>query len=410
MRFSFSQQLLTRRQAVSLMAVVPLAARLRGQRPPAAAPNVRRIFPGRYHVLLLEPDGTLKAWSESLKPNSSGELGLGHNNEMQKARAYQVPGLANVVTAAANWDSSFAVLADGRILSWGAKGPGILGITPLSELEVNAFARPDTGTPTPVAVRFDAVDLSVSDEHALALTRDGTLYAWGDGKNGRLGIGPLPIIQFKTHKPAAMTYVTFPVPVPGLNNVVAVRAGADHSLALLKDGTLRAWGTNTYGQLGDGTTNHRDVPTVVPGIRTAVAIAAGAQLSVAVLADGTVMAWGINYAAQRGFGPLLGDLDPHPTPTVVPGVSNVRAISCAGHVLALTRAGTVISWGWNAYGQAGQGRSTGSAGVAPKVLGLTGVVSVTAVGGASYAVLDTGRIMTWGGSPSPLAIDGLANP
>lgn len=90
-------------------------------------------------------------------------------------------------------------------------------------------------------------------------------------------------------------FVPYPVRIPNLQNVVAISAGDRHSLALLKDGTVRAWGLNRHGQVGDGTSTNRDVPTTVPGVRNAVAIAAGGYRSVAVLADGTVMEWGANH-------------------------------------------------------------------------------------------------------------------
>ena len=136
----------------------PFATRLAAQ----ARPQVRRVFQGKDHTLLLEPDGTLKCWSVGRTPNVSGEFGQGHFNMLEPYRLYTVPGLSNVVSAAAGWDTSFAVLADGRILSWGAKGnTGTLGTTPLAEVEVSAEARANSPTPTPVAARFDAVDLSL---------------------------------------------------------------------------------------------------------------------------------------------------------------------------------------------------------------------------------------------------------
>ena len=196
---------------------------------------------------------------------------------------------------------------------------------------------------------------------------------------------------------------------------------------MLKDGSVRAWGANKDGQLGDGTTVDRDRPVPVQGIRTAVSIAAGySQFSAAALADGTVMTWGNNGAGSLGRPPWYGDdHSPHPIPTLVPGVRGARAVVAGnGQVLALTEAGTVISWGYNAHGQLGQGDSSGQS---PKVIaGLTGVHAVFAALETSYAVLDDGRIMVWGAvrewnrpgkgsrevswSPIPLKIDGLGNP
>ena len=401
---------MTRRSALARLSAVPfapLAARLSAQAGPA---GLRRIFPGTYHTMLLEPDGTLKVWSTghpARAANTMGELGLGHFDRMPDYKAYPIPGLSNVVAAGAGWDTSFAVLADGRVLSWGARGTGILGITPLSYVEVYAEDGAKTHTPTPVAARFDAVDISVGHRHVLALARDGTVWAWGDGSNGCLGIGPLPIINFKTHKPDAMSFVPFPVQIPGLSDVVAISAGVGHSLALLRDGTIRAWGFNKYGQVGDGTTVDRATPVLVPGIGKAIAIAA-AGFSVAVLADGRALTWGENVSRSLGRA-WKDDGTPAPTPAIVPGVANGRAVAVGNaHVLVLTHAGTVVSWGWDAFGQTGQGTANENGVPVGAVKGLTGVHSVTAGERSSFAVVNDGRIVCWGSGRSWISLRGGA--
>ena len=399
--------LITRRSALVRLSVVPfapLAARLRAQAQPAGR---RRIFPGTSHTLLLEPDGALKGWPTGPTQNSSGELGQGHFDPMEKYRLFPIPGLGKVVAAGAGWDTSFAVLADGRVLSWGARGTGIRGITPLSYVEVRAEDGPGTPTPTPVAARVDAVDLSVGSKHVLALARDGTVWAWGDGSNGRLGIGPLPVIYFKTNAPGSMSFVPFPVQIPGLTDVMAVSAGFDHSLALLKDGSIRAWGGNKYGQVGDGTTVDRATPVLVPGIGKVIEIAANA-FSVAVLADGRALTWGENLSRSLGRA-WKDDGTPAPTPALVPGVINGRAVSVGNaHVLVLTQAGTIVSWGWDAFGQAGQGTANELGVPAGAVKGVTGVHSVTASGNSSYAFLNDGRIVCWGTGRSWISVRGGA--
>ncbi len=215
---------MTRREALSLLSALPFATRLAAQERPA---RLRRIFPGLYHTLLLEPDGTLKGWSHGPTRNSAGEFGLGHFDPVEPFKLYQVPRLTNVVAAGAAWDMSYAVLADGQVLSWGESRGGMLGTTPLAYVEVHAEAEGSKKhTPTPVAARIDGVDISVGDDHVLVLARDGTVWAWGDGGNGRLGVGGLPVINFKTHTPRAMSFVPFPVQIPGLTDVVAISAGS----------------------------------------------------------------------------------------------------------------------------------------------------------------------------------------
>ncbi len=292
---------------------------------------------------------------------------------------------------------SFAVLADGRLLSWGLNaGNGLLGTTPLSWVEVRASWGPNSNTPVPLVTKFDAVDVSTQEDHVLALSRDGSVYAWGNGDKGQLGIGPLPIINFRTRTPSAMTYVPFPVRVPDLGDVIAISAGRAHSLALLKDGTLRAWGDNRWGQVGDGTTTNRNRPVPVQGVRNAVAIATGGNgFSTALLGDGTVMTWGNTANGALGRAPWVGGSAPGPTPALVPGVQDIRSIGTGlSHMIALTQTGTVISWGDDTFGSLGRGNNkTNTPAVVPS---LTGVQSIVTFNSTCIAVLASGRIMTWG--------------
>jgi len=387
---------INRRQALALLAALPAVARVGAQ----VRPDPKyRVVPGALHGLLLEPGGTLQGWHsnaslDGLAPNA---LGLGHNRPLAAYLLAAVPDVQNVVAAAAGGGCSFAVLADGRLLSWGLNaGNGMLGTTPLSQVEVSASWGPNSNVPVPVATKFEAVDVSSQDSHVLALTRDGRVYAWGKGDKGRLGIGPMPVINFRTRTPAAMSFLPFPMLVPDLNGVKAIGAGGTHSLALLADGTVRAWGENRWGSLGDGTTTNRDRPVVVQGVRNAVAIAAsGSGCSVALLADGTVMTWGNSGVGALGRPPWGDNAAPSVTPALVPGVKGIRAIATGhAHVLALTGAGTVISWGNDTFGSLGRGNNQTNE-PAP-IPSLAGVQSVAAFDATSFAVLASGRIMTWG--------------
>ena len=396
----------TRRQAMVALLALPLGTRVAAQL--RSGPR-HRVILGNSEGLLLAPEGTLSMWvrhpvSDGTAPDS---VGLGHNGPLKPFTLATVPGLSTVVAASAGWNCAFAVLGDGRLLAWGVNANGRLGTTTQAQMETLASWSPNgSNRPLPLSTRFDAVDVSAGDEHVLALARDGGVYAWGVGKDGQLGIGPMPIVNFKTRTPAAMTFMPVPVRVPDLGDVVAISAGVNHSLALLKDGTVRAWGFNRNGQVGDGTTTNRDRPFVVPGVREAVAIAAGGMFSLALLANGTVMTWGEPTFDTRW-----------PTPALVPGARGIRAIA-AGlvHAVALTDAGTVLTWGDNSHAQLGRGRgaSTTSAGLIKE---LSGVQSVASRIETSVAVLASGRIMTWGSvrgtgttfsaAPIPMVVDGL---
>jgi alpha-tubulin suppressor-like RCC1 family protein len=226
--------------------------------------------------------------------------------------------------------------------------------------------------------------VSVKGDHVLALARDGSVWVWGRGDSGQLGIGPLPTVNFRARSARVERFVPYPVRIPALGGVSAVSAGDTHSLALMKDGTVRAWGYNKYGQIGDGTLVNRDRPLAVPGVRNAVAIAAGGNHSVAVLADGTVMEWGGSHI----------NLTPRRVPALVPGARGITSVVAgAGHTAALTQSGEVMTWGQDAHYETGRGRNASAAGL---VRGLSNVVSLAAGAGTTIAVLASGRMMTWG--------------
>lgn len=406
---------MNRRHMLALLAAIPWAARVDAQTRSTAR---HRVVLGGAWGLLIEPGGTLKSWS--VNANAAGEgpaedvLGLGHNRPVDFFTLYPIPGLTGVVDAAISGTSIFAVRADGQVLAWGAGGNGNLGITPPAEFEERAQPRIRSNTPQPVAVKFDAVNVSAKGEHALALTRDGSVYAWGRGDVGQLGIGPMPIINYKTRSARAENFMPYPVRVLGLTGVVAVSAGGNHSLALLKDGTVLAWGENRLGQLGDGSRTNRNTPAPVPGVRNAIAIATTTLSSVAVLSDGTAVDWGATY----------GNLSPRLVPAPVAGTRGLRSVIGAGHhIVGLTQSGGVMTWGADPHHETGGGGNDKGAGL---VKGLTDVQSIAASARGSAAVLASGRIMTWsevrpwsrpgGGqvnlSPVPILLwlDGLEQP
>jgi alpha-tubulin suppressor-like RCC1 family protein len=385
---------ITRRDALMLLAAAPMAAvdPLRAQ-----APSTRRIISAGLDTFMIESDGTVKGWS--LTEPYGWRFGLGHANRVPKYTAFTTPGLRDVVAMAAATNTAYALLSNGTIVAWDGNARGELGATPLAEVEVSAGGRATAPSPVPVLGITDAIGIAAGDYHALAVTRGGQVFVWGYNLYDQLGI-EMPIIRFKTRSPAAMQFLPFPVRIPGLNDVVAVAGGSQHSLALLKDGTIRAWGTNRHGQVGDGTTITRKTPVPVVGVRNAVAIAANSVISAAVLADGTVMTWGDGNSAL-GRKTFTRDA-PHPMPALVDGVTGIRALALGSiHMVALTNAGTVMSWGDNMIGEIGH------PGASPRAIpGLTNVTSVEADTGRTFAVLANGTIMALGHVPYWARVDG----
>jgi uncharacterized protein (TIGR03437 family) len=159
-----------------------------------------------------------------------------------------------------------------------------------------------------------------------------------------------------------------PVQVSGLTSVVAIAAGATHSLALKSDGTVWAWGDNSEGELGNGSNANSNAPVQVSGLTGVVAIAGGANHSLSLKSDGTVWAWG----NELGNGSNANSY----VPVQVSGLTGVVAIAGGEfHSLSVKMDGTVWAWGSNFYGQLGNG-SNAHSNVPVQVSGLTGVAAI----------------------------------
>jgi len=185
----------------------------------------------------------------------------------------------------------------------------------------------------------DLVAVTAGGSHSLAIVSDGAVWAWGDNRNGQLGDGS----NVDSH---------VPVRVRDLTDVTAVAGGAYHSLALRGDGTVWAWGLNQWGELGDGTNDDSSVPVRVAGLTGVRAVAAGGDYSLALLDDGTVWSWGLNEWATLGNGTTADSS----LPVRVAGLTGVGAIAAGlGHAHALAGDGTVWSWGYNWWGELGDG-------------------------------------------------------
>ncbi len=240
-----------------------------------------------------------------------------------------------------------------------------------------------------------AVTLAVSAgaNHSMALKADGSVRSWGDDTSGQLGSG-------------RSLASSFPTAVPGLSGVVTVASGDAHVLALKSDGTVWAWGGNGNGQLGDGTTTTRSTPVAVTGLSGVIAIAAGSTHSVALKNDGSVWTWGTNYEGQLGV-----NSDNCSTPIQVPGVTATAISAKAGQTFALRNDGRVLGWGKNDQGQLGDGSITppytGRFTPMP-VSGLAGVAEISAGGNFALARKFDGTIWSWGANASGQLGNGTA--
>ena len=212
-----------------------------------------------------------------------------------------------------------------------------------------------------------------------ALDENGSVWAWGFNSYGQLGDGTT--LAQKT-----------PIKLPTISGVKALATGSYHSLALTQDGNVYAWGSNWKGQLGDGTTTDRRSPTRVAGLLNVVAIACGEYHSLALTQSGAVYAWGYNEGGQLGDGTLVN----RPTPTLVGSLSGIQAISAGGyHTLAMSANGTIYAWGQNTSGQLGDGSNQNRTLPVP-VAGISGVATLQAGVYSSFAIQSDGKVRAWG--------------
>jgi hypothetical protein len=138
----------------------------------------------------------------------------------------------------------------------------------------------------------------------------------------------------------------------GISNVVDIAAGGFHTCAVQSDGTVRCWGDNRQGQLGDGTTMVRTAPVTVTGLSNAVAISAGFNHTCALLRDGGVRCWGLNFSGQLGDNTITN----RPTPVAALGVTGVVELTTGwDHTCVRLADRSVRCWGGNDEGQVGDG-------------------------------------------------------
>jgi len=241
--------------------------------------GVTAIAGGGFHSLALKSDGTVWAWGR----NNSGQLGNGSSGTgKDESSPVQVTGISGVIAIAAGYYHSLALKNDGTVWAWGRNNYGQLGI------ESDAY---DSNSPVQVSGLTQMIAIAGGYEHSLALKNDGTVLAWGNNLHGQLGVGTSGV---GVNKKA-------PVQTIGLSGVTAIAGGYYHSLALKSDSTVQAWGSNSIGELGIGNTEAAiSKPTQIIGLSGVISIAGGNGHSVALNSDGTVRALGSNTNGQLG--------------------------------------------------------------------------------------------------------------
>jgi alpha-tubulin suppressor-like RCC1 family protein len=316
------------------------------------------------------------AWGD----NTYGQLGDG--TWIDRSLPVPVQSPAGAVAVSAGGGHALVLMSDGSLRAWGFNEYGQLG----------DGTRVDRFSSVPVVNLANVVAMSAGAYSSFAVRGDGTVWGWGANFYGELGAGPG--IETRRRTPAQVLYLT---------DAIDVDTTLGHTLALLRDGTVRAWGHNGYGELGDGTMNQRYTAVPVSGLTGVVAVAAGQYHSLALRSDGTVWAWGRNISGELGVGSAV---ERSLTPIQISDLTGVVDIDAgSGHSLALKSDGTVWAWGANGTGQIGDG-GTVTRFVPTHVSGLTSAVAIAAGSIHTLALLQDGTVWAWGANFSGELGDG----
>ena len=348
----------------------------------SGAGAVSAVDLGAFYSCALLQDGSVRCWGA----NDSGQLGDGTTTNSSTPVA--AAGITGAGAVSSGGFHTCARFPNGTLQCWGRNNAGQLGPAVTGDRSL-----------TPVQVTgVTATAVSAGGFHTCALPGDGTVLCWGANDLGQLGNG--------TVSPTADTSNPTPVTVSGItadNPAVALSAGGWYTCALLQNGTIRCWGDNTYGQLGNGAilvspspsspVTPTPTPVAVNGITTAVAIEAGVFHMCALLRDGTMQCWGGGEEGRLGNGSTANSS----TPTTVPGVTPAVLAPGAEHTCVVLRDGTVRCWGGNTYGQLGNGSpdftSTTPSG---PVTGIATAIGASSGAEHTCALLQDGSVRCWG--------------
>jgi alpha-tubulin suppressor-like RCC1 family protein len=292
------------------------------------------VSAGGDYSLAIKADGSLWAWGR----NTWGQLGNGKKSlfaEEETTSPIRIGTTNDWASVSAGYDHSLAIKTDGGLWAWGHNLRGQLGDSTIT----------DKTSPIRIGTANDWASVSAGGNYSLAIKADGSLWAWGRNTWGQLGNGREGEGEAEID------------PIRIGTGYAAVVASSKHNLAIKKDGSLWAWGSNTWGQLGNGTTTDKTSPVRI-GTANDWAMVSIGDHSLAIKTDGSLWVWGNNDTGQLGNG--RNGKDEFESNPIRIGADKNWALVSAGTAcsFAIKTDGSLWAWGWNEYGQLGDGTMT----------------------------------------------------
>ncbi len=358
---------------------------------------------GKYFACAELDNGTVRCWGESYY----GQLGYGNQTRIGDNEAPSLAGPVDLGTAhgvsqtVAGGNHSCALFDAGTVRCWGLNSSGQLGIG--STYNIGDDENPGVGGTVDLG-GSNAVEIAAGDAHTCALLDDGAVRCWGKGASGQLGYGNTENIG-DDEAVSSVSVVNL-----GGESAVAIAAGANHSCALMANGTVRCWGAGGNGQLGYGNTSNigdDETPSAVLPVvlgRSATAISAGGNHTCARLDDGSLRCWGLGANGRLGYANTntIGDNEtPSSAGAVSVGRSTIFVATGEAHTCARLDDGSLRCWGLGANGRLGYANTnTIGDNEVPSSIGAVNVggAASTISAGASHTCsrLNYGSVRCWG--------------
>jgi alpha-tubulin suppressor-like RCC1 family protein len=314
------------------------------------------------HSLGLRTNGTAWAWGR----NFEGQVGSNSSSSGSVSPVSVVGDFSDWRQVSGGYRHSLALRSNGTAWAWGSNGSGQLGTN-------NTISR---SSPVSVLGEFTDWCQVSAGGHSLGLRTNGTVWAWGSNYSGQLGTNNT-------------TSRSSPVSVVGgFTDWCQVSAGVNHSLGVRTNGTLWAWGYNSFGQLGINVSSDRSSPvSVVGGFTDWCQVSSNIRHNVGLRTNGTAWAWGYNGSGQIGDNTGSFSITRFSPVSVVGGFTDWCQVAAGGgHSLGLKSNGTIWAWGTNSDGRLGTNNTINRSSPVSVVGGFTDWCQVTAGGGHNLGI------------------------